>query len=217
MVTILNKERSLFNNLLAEVRDQELQKDGARFRSHCERMGEIFGYEISKQMPSEVRQISTPLGIAEEQVVSESPVIVSVMRAGVPLHMGLLRMFHTAGGGFVSLYRNHDKDGSFQISLEYLSCPDIQGKTVILCDALIASGSTITLACKALLTKGTPKHIHIVSLIASREGLAAARKKLPAKDVSFWLGAVDDELTVKSYIVPGLGDAGDLAFGEKTT
>lgn len=217
MITILNKETSLFNNLLAEARDQNIQKDSARFRSNCERMGEIFGYEISKQLESETKQITTPLGIAGEKVITEAPVIVSVMRAGIALHMGLLRMLDNAAGGFVSLYRNHDKDGSFQISLEYLSCPDIEGKTVILCDALIASGSTITLAHKALLTRGTPKHVHIVSMIASKEGLASARKKLPTKEVSFWLGAVDDELTVKSYIVPGMGDAGDLAYGEKLT
>ncbi len=215
MITVLNKNNSLFNTYLSETRDEQIQKDSFRFRRNMERMGSIIAYEISKKMEFNANQVSTPFGIAEEFTIAQQPVILSVLRAGVPIHQGVLNFFDNASGGFISIYRDHDKEGNFQIRVEYISCPSIEGKEVILCDAMIASGASMSLAYQALLSKGTPKHIHLVSLIASKEGLNNLRKKLPSKGVSLWLGALDDELTVKSYVVPGLGDAGDLAFGEK--
>ncbi len=217
MITVLNKNNSLFNTYLSETRDEHIQKDSFRFRRNMERMGSIVAYEISKQMEYAVRQISTPFGIAEEHIIAQPPVIISVLRAGVPVHQGILNFFDSASGGFISMHRDHDKEGNFQISVEYISCPSVEGKEVILCDAMIASGSSMSLAYQSVLSKGNPQHVHLVSLIASKEGLDSLRKKLPSKGVSVWLGALDDELTVKSYIVPGLGDAGDLAFGAKET
>jgi uracil phosphoribosyltransferase len=215
MVTILNKSNSLFNTFLSETRDEYVQKDSFRFRRNMERMGSIIAYEISKQMEFSIKQISTPFGIAEEHVVANQPVIISVLRSGLPVHQGVLNFFDSASGGFISMRRDHDKEDHFHVSLEYFACPPIDGKEVILCDAMIASGSSMSLAYKLLLSKGTPKHVHLIAIIASKEGLSNLRKKLPSKGVSLWLGAVDDELTAKSYIVPGLGDAGDLAFGVK--
>ncbi len=217
MITVLNKINSLFNTYLSESRDENIQKDSFRFRRNMERMGSIIAYEISKTMEFSVHQVSTPLGIAEENTIAQPPVIISVLRAGVPVHQGVLNFFDSATGGFISLHRDHDKEGAFQVSLEYISCPSINGKEVILCDAMLASGASMTLAYQSVIAKGTPKHVHLVSLIASKEGLENLRKKLPPKGVSIWLGALDDELTVRSYIVPGLGDAGDLAFGAKDT
>ena len=217
MLTILNKNNSLFNTYLSETRDEHVQKDSYRFRRNMERMGSIIAYEISKQMEFYVHEVSTPFGIAEEHIISNPPVIISVLRAGVPVHQGVLNFFDYASCGFISIHRDHDKEGKFNMSLEYITCPSINDKEVILCDAMIASGATMSLAYKSLLSRGTPKHIHLISLIASKEGLDNLRKKLPSKGVSLWLGAVDDELTAKSYVVPGLGDAGDLAYGAKDT
>ncbi len=216
MITPLNQSNSIFNQYLAEIRDQNVQTDSLRFRRNLERMGEIFAYEISKTLPFEEKEIITPLGIAKENVPTANPVIVSLLRAGLPLHQGMLNIFDKAKNGFISAYRVYDKEGSFNIKLEYVSCPEVGGETVILADAMIASGATVELAYKALLQKGTPKHIHIIGLIASKEGLNYLKKRLPLQKITFWIGAIDDELTIKSYIVPGLGDAGDLAYGEKT-
>jgi uracil phosphoribosyltransferase len=216
MIHILNKSNSVFNQYLSEIRDKDLQKDRMRFRKNMERMGAIFAYEISKTMAYNTIQIQTQLGIAEETALSENPVIISLLRAGLPIQQGMTDFFDKAQNGFITSFRNHTQEDSFQIKLEYISCPEIDGKTLIIADAMIASGATIELAYKALLQKGNPKHTHIVSLIASKEGISNLKKKLPESKVSFWLGAIDDELTVKSFIVPGLGDAGDLAFGEKT-
>ena len=215
MLTVLNKSNSLFNTFLSETRDETVQKDSYRFRRNMERMGSIIAYEISKHLEFCVREVSTPFGIAEENIVSNPPVIMSVLRAGLPVHQGVLNFFDYASNGFISIHRDHDKEGKFNMSLEYITSPSINNKEVILCDAMIASGSTMSLAYKSLLSKGAPKHVHLIALIASREGLENLRKKLPSKGVSLWLGAVDDELTAKSYIVPGLGDAGDLAYGAK--
>lgn len=215
MVTVLNKSNSLFNTYLSETRDEHIQKDSFRFRRNMERMGSIIAYEISKQMEFKEHEVPTPYGIAEEHIIAQPPVIISVLRAGVPVHQGVLNFFDSASGGFISMHRDHDKEGNFMVSLEYISCPSINDKDVILCDAMIASGASMSLAYQSLLSIGHPKHVHIISLIASKEGLENLRKKLPSKGISLWLGALDDELTAKSYIVPGLGDAGDLAFGAK--
>jgi len=215
MVTVLNKSNSLFNTFLSETRDELIQKDSFRFRRNMERMGSIIAYEISKQMEYCKLHVPTPFGIAEEQVITDQPVVISVLRSGLPVHQGVLNFFDGASGGFISMRRDNDKADHFHVSLEYFACPCIDSKDVILCDAMIASGSAISLAYKLLLSKGTPKHVHIIAIIASKEGVSSLRKKLPSKGVSLWLGAIDDELTAKSYIVPGLGDAGDLAFGAK--
>jgi len=217
MITVLNKSNSLFNTYLSEVRDEHIQKDSFRFRRNMERMGSVFAYEISKQLEYSVREVPTPFGIAVEHVVMQQPVIISVLRAGLPIHQGVLNLFDGALGGFISMSRDYDKKGNLQKNLEYISCPCITEKDVILCDAVIASGASMSLAYKSLLSKGVPKHVHLIALIASKEGLAHLRKRLPTKGVSVWLGALDDELTAKSFIVPGMGDAGDLAYGAKET
>ena len=217
MITVLNKSNSLFNTYLSEIRDEQIQKDSFRFRRNIERMGSIFAYELSRQMEFSEREVHTPFGIAVEHVIALPPVIISVLRAGLPLHQGVLNFFDGASGGFISMSRDYDKKGNLQKNLEYSSCPNINDRDVILCDAVIASGGSMSLAYKSLLSKGAPRHIHLIALIASKEGLAFLRKKLPPKGVSIWLGALDDELTAKSFIVPGMGDAGDLAFGVKET
>ena len=215
MITILNKSNSIFKQYLAEIRDQDVQKDSMRFRKNLERMGAIIAYEISKTLQYQPQQIQTPLGIAEETVPTDFPVITSILRAGLPIHQGMLSIFDKSPNGFITAYRNYEKDGTFNINLEYVSCPDLKDKILIISDAMLASGMSMELAYRALLQKGQPRHTYIVALIASKEGVNYLRKKLPENKVSIWIGALDDELTVKSYIVPGLGDAGDLAYGEK--
>jgi len=216
MINIINKSHSIFNQYLAEIRDQQVQQDSMRFRKNLERMGAIIAYEISKTFNYETKQIQTPLGIADENLPIEIPVILSVLRAGLPIHQGILNIFDKSPNGFIAANRSYDKEGAFSIKIEYISCPEVKNKVVILSDAVIASGSSMELAYRAIVNKGAPQHVHIISLIASKEGLSQLRKKLPTQKVTIWLGAIDDELTVKSYIVPGLGDAGDLAYGAKT-
>jgi len=214
-VRILNQEKaSALNQILAEIRDQSIQKDRLRFRKNVERCGAIIAYEISKELEYTETEVVTPLGVAREQLLSDSVVLITILRAGLPLHNGLLEVLDQADNGYISAYRKHNKDGSFDIELEYLACPSLEGKTIILSDPMLATGASMVLAYKALIAKGKPKKCHIVSLIASAEGLEYAKKHLPA-NTSIWLGALDQEMTAQSYIVPGLGDAGDLAFGEK--
>ena len=214
MVHILGTTNSIFNQFIAEIRDENIQKDSMRFRRNLERMGEIIAYEISKTLNYEVREITTPLGIANVQQIKEQPVIATILRAGLPLHQGMINYFDKADNAFISAYRKHHKDGTFDVKVEYLACPDLNNRVVILCDPMLASGASIVLTYKALMQRGKPLHTHIVSVIASVEGLDYARKHLP-ENVTLWCGAVDDELTAQSYIVPGLGDAGDLAYGTK--
>ena len=214
MVRILGSSNSIFNQFIAEIRDEKIQKDSLRFRRNIERMGEIISYELSKTFAYETREITTSLGIASVPLIKEQPVIASILRAGLPLHQGVLNYFDRAENAFISAYRKHHKNGTFDIKLEYLACPDINGKVLILCDPMLATGASIVLTYKALLLRGKPLHTHIVTLIASAEGVEYAKKNLP-ENVTIWCGAVDEELTAKSYIVPGLGDAGDLAFGKK--
>ncbi|CAG0948991.1 MAG: uracil phosphoribosyltransferase [Bacteroidetes bacterium] len=216
MATInqLNRTNSLLNVFIAEIRDIKIQQDSLRFRRNLERIGEVAALEISKTLTYIPQIVTTPLGEASTFVLSEQPVIASILRAGLPLHTGLLNYFDHAENAFISAYRKHHKDGSFDIELGYMASPKLENKTVILCDPMLASGSSIVLTYKALLKLGTPKHLHIVSVIASVEGLEYAKRHLPL-DTTLWIGAIDDELTAQSYIVPGLGDAGDLAFGSK--
>ncbi len=214
-MNILNKQNSLFNQYLSEVRDSKIQTDSLRFRHNLERMGSIFAYEISKNLNYSAKEVNTPLGIAEESILNENPVIVSIMRAGLPIHQGMTRFYDKADNGFVSIYRNPEKDGNVKLKPEYVSCPDLEGKTLILIDAIIASGSSIMMAYQALLQNGVPRHTHFVSLVGSKEGIESIRKRYSAQNVTIWLGALDAELTVRSFVVPGIGDVGDLAFGSK--
>ena len=214
-VRILSEEsNSVFNQFLSEIRDQKIQKDRLRFRRNLERCGEIFAYEISKELKYSKTKVTTPLGVSEDMLIAEQPILITILRAGLPMHQGLLNTFDNAGNGYISAYRKHHKDGSFDIELEYLACPSIEGKTIILSDPMLATGSSMVLAYKALLEKGKPKHCHIVSLISSAEGVEFTKKNMPP-NCTIWLGAVDQEMTAQSYIVPSLGDAGDLAFGTK--
>jgi len=215
MVVNLGETNSLFNQYISEIRDQSIQTDSMRFRRNLERVGEIFAYEISKKMKYAETEIVTPLGIARVSVLVKQPVVASIMRAGLPMHQGILNYFDKAENAFISAYRKYGKDGTFQIKFEHISCPTIDNKIVILADPMLATGSSMVLAYKALLEKGTPAHTHIVSVISSKEGVEYLQKQTVGKNITLWTGAVDDELTVKSYIVPGLGDAGDLAYGNK--
>ena len=214
-VRILSEENNyVFNQFLAEIRDHKIQKDRLRFRRNLERCGEIFAYEISKELTYAKTEVTTPLGVSEDMLIAEQPILITILRAGLPMHQGLLNTLDNAGNGYISAYRKHHKDGSFDIELEYLACPSIEGKTIILSDPMLATGSSMVLAYKALLEKGKPKHCHIVSLISSAEGMEFTKKNMPP-NCTIWLGAVDQEMTAQSYIVPGLGDAGDLAYGPK--
>ena len=214
-VRILSEEsNSVFNQFLSEIRDHNIQKDRLRFRRNLERCGEIFAYEISKELEYAKTEVTTPLGVSEDMLLLDQPILITILRAGLPMHQGLLNTLDKAGNGYISAYRKHHKDGTFDIELEYLACPSIEGKTIILSDPMLATGSSMVLAYKALLEKGNPKHCHIVSLISSAEGLEFTKKNMPP-NCTIWIGAVDQEMTAQSYIVPGLGDAGDLAFGPK--
>ena len=211
----LGKQNSIFNHFICEIRDVNIQKDAMRFRRNIERIGEIFAYEISKKMTYENNDITTPLGISSESLMIEKPVLATILRAGLPLHQGLLNYFDSSNNCFISAFRKHKRGGDFEIKIEYMSSPDLEGKTVILCDPMLASGSSMVLAMEALLSKGKPKHIHVVVTIASSEGIQYFKENLPFRNCTLWLGAEDKEMTAQSYIVPGLGDAGDLAFGTK--
>ncbi len=213
-VIVLGKKNSIFNQFISELRDKKIQKDSMRFRRNMERIGEIFAYEISKKLEYEKREVATPLGIAKTFLLKQQPVIATILRAGLPLHNGLLNYFDKAENAFVSAYRKHSKDGSFKIKIEYLSSTSINKKTLIISDPMLATGSSIMLSYDAMMQRGNPRHTHIVAVIASVDGIEYVRKKSPS-NVTIWAGAVDDELTAQAYIVPGLGDAGDLAFGEK--
>jgi uracil phosphoribosyltransferase len=203
------------NVFIAEMRDAEIQKDSMRFRRNMERLGAIFAYEISKTFLYEEMEVLTTLGSAQIPLPKTIPVLATILRAGLPLHQGLLSFFDHAENAFVMAFRKPGKDGSFKIQLEYVSCPDLTGKTLILCDPMLATGASILLSYKALLAKGKPKHTHIVSVLGSQEGVEYMKRSLSQDDVTLWLGAIDDELTAQAYIVPGLGDAGDLAYGSK--
>lgn len=215
MVHILGNNNSIINNFIAELRDVEVQKDRMRFRRNLERMGEIFAYEISKHLPYISKEVITSLGVANVNVLSEQPVVATILRAGLPMHQGMMNYFDQADNAFVSAYRKHHKDGSFDIQIEYVSSPMLHDRTLILCDPMLATGASIVLTYKELLRKGTPGHTHLVTAIASAEGVEYVKSHM-SSNVTIWIGAMDEELTAHSYIVPGLGDAGDLAFGLKS-
>jgi uracil phosphoribosyltransferase len=211
----LSQHNSIFAQFMSEIRDVEIQADSMRFRRNLERVGELMAYEISKCLKYEQRQVTTPLGVAPCNVLVEQPVLASILRAGLPLHQGFLNYFDRAENTFISAYRlHHDDDDAFDVEVEYLASPDLGGKTVILCDPMLATGSSMVLAYKAMLERGEPRHIHIATVIASQQGIDFVQEHFPAQ-ITIWAGAVDTELTPRSYIVPGLGDAGDLAYGSK--
>lgn len=212
---ILGAQNSLFNEFISEVRSADVQIDSMRFRRNLERIGEIFAYEISKTMAYAEQEVVTPLGIANIPRIQEKPVLATILRAGLPLHQGLLNYFDRAENAFISAFRKYERDGTFEIQIDYLSSPDLDEKTLILCDPMLATGQSLVLAYEELMSKGDPLHTHIASVIASRQGLDYVMSKLPNDNCTFWIGAVDEELTAHSYIVPGLGDAGDLAYGIK--
>ena len=214
MINDLSKQSSLLNCYMAELRDTQIQKDSMRFRTNLERIGALVGYEISKKLQYVTQEVTTPLGIAQVPVLKEQPVVATILRAGLPLHQGVLSVFDKAENAFVSAYRVHHKDGSFDVHVDYMACPPIEGKELILCDPMLATGTSMVLTYQAMLRRGRPKHVHIFSVISSMYAIDYVRKHLP-ENTTIWTCAVDDELTAQSYIVPGLGDAGDLAFGEK--
>lgn len=215
MTHILSEQTSILNQYIAEIRDKHIQQDRIRFRRNMERIGEFFAYEISKTLTYKQTVTETVLAEAQTLTLAEQPVISTILRAGLPLHTGILNVFDGAQNAFVSAFRKHHKDNTFEIQIEYLSSPSLEDKVLILTDPMLATGSSMVLAYKALLSKGKPKHTHIVAVIASKAGVEYVRKHMPDNNYTLWLAAVDEELTAHSYIVPGLGDAGDLAFGEK--
>ena len=215
MVHILGENNSLLNQFIAEIRDEIIQKDSMRFRRNLERVGEIFAYEISKNLIYKTREVTTPLGVAKIPVLEQQPVLATILRAGLPLHNGLLNYFDKAENCFISAYRKYGPDGEFHIEFEYIASPHLDNKIVIMSDPMLATGASMEIAYHALLEKGSPSHVHLVSVIASKQGIDHVLKTLPNDRITLWIGAVDPVMTPNSYIVPGLGDAGDLAFGEK--
>lgn len=213
MIRILSDTPSLLGNYLAEIRGVATQNDAMRFRRNMERIGQIMAFEISKTLSYENREVETPLGTANIKVPSDKVVLATILRAGLPLHQGMLDMFDGAGNAFVSAYRKHHKDGTFEIAVEYISCPELDEKVLVIADPMLATGASMVLAVRELMRYGQPRQLHIASVIASQQGVDYVRRAFP--NATLWLGDVDEELTAKSYIVPGLGDAGDLSFGPK--
>lgn len=211
----LGDSNSVLNNFIAEIRDHMIQKDSMRFRTNLERIGQVFAYEISKTLAYSNKNVQTPLGIATCRTSDEEIVLASILRAGLPLHTGMLSLFDKAQNAFVTAYRKYGKDNKFTIQIEYASSPSVEGKVLILADTMLATGSSVTLAYNKLCNEVKPKTTHLVCPIASVDGIEYLSKHLPHKNTTLWVGAIDEELTIKSYIVPGLGDAGDLAFGSK--
>jgi uracil phosphoribosyltransferase len=214
MVINLCKEYSLISNWISEIRDVSIQNDRMRFRRNLERIGEVAAYEISKLLPHQPKEIQTPLGVANHLVLQSQPVLATILRAGLPLHQGLLNYFDKADNAFISAYRKHHKDGSFEISLEYVSCPDLTNRVLIIADPMLATGASLVKTIQQLEAQGKPAAVHLVVAIACTTGIDYVQRLAPHAHI--WCGDIDEELTAKSYIVPGLGDAGDLAFGTKT-
>lgn len=213
MVRNLSNTYSIVSDWISELRDMQLQADRMRFRRNLERIGELAALEISTKLKYEEKEIQTPLGTAVCKTLVEQPILATILRAGLPLHTGMLNIFDKADNAFISAYRKHRLDGSFDISLEYITCPDIDNRVLIISDPMIATGSSLVKTLQFLREEGKPKEIHIVSAIACTVGIEFIKRAEP--NVTIWCGEIDEELTAKGYIVPGLGDAGDLAFGPK--
>ena len=216
MVKVLNKENTILNKFLAQMRDKRVQKDSMRFRRNMERVGEIMAYEISKKLHYKTQMVETPLGIAAVESISDKVVVATILRAGLPFHQGFLNYFDDAENGFVSAYRKSRPDGSFIVDVEYVSTSSLAGKTLILVDPMLATGTSLMLVYDALVRRaGEPEHTHFAAVFASEQGVDYVTKRINPEKCTLWCAAVDEELTSKSYIVPGIGDAGDLAYGEK--
>ncbi len=213
MIVNLSQQHSLISNWISELRDVTIQNDRMRFRRNLERIGEVAAYEISKVLAFKETEVETPLGTATSKLLEHQPVIATILRAGLPLHQGILNYFDKADNAFISAYRKHNKDGTFEISLDYISCPEIEDRVLIISDPMLATGASLVKTIHFLKAEGRPKEIHIVAAIACTVGIEYVKREDPA--VTIWCGDIDDELTAKGYIVPGLGDAGDLAFGVK--
>lgn len=213
MVINLSAHYSLVNDWIAELRDTNIQTDRMRFRRNLERIGEVAALEISRKLPTALKDVQTPLGVSSTHLLKDQPVLATILRAGLPLHQGLLNYFDKADNAFISAYRKHNSDGSFEISLEYISCPELENRVVIVSDPMLATGASLVKTIKYLREEGNPAQIHVVAAIACTVGIEYVKREEPEAIV--WCGAIDEELTAKGYIVPGLGDAGDLAFGTK--
>ena len=211
----LGKSNTILNTFVSQIRDREIQKDSMRFRRNLERLGEIFAYEISKTLEYSEKPVTTPLGIADISTYDDKIVVATILRAGLPLHRGIINYFDDVQNAFVAAYRKYDKGEGFHINIEYASSPDLNGKTLIIADTMLATGSSLEIAYNKLLEHGQPKHTHIVCPIASAYAVEYLQKNLDGEKATLWVAAIDEELTSKSYIVPGLGDAGDLAYGIK--
>ncbi len=214
MIINLSENHSLLTNWISELRDVEVQNDRMRFRRNLERIGEIMAYEISKQLDFVVKETHTPLGISDSKLLAAQPVLATILRAGLAMHQGLLNYFDKADNAFVSAYRKHHKDGSFEIEVEYVSSPDLENRVLIVSDPMLATGASLVKTLQYLKNEGRPGQIHIAAAIACTEGLEYVSREVP--EAIIWCGDIDEEITAKGYIVPGLGDAGDLAYGGKT-
>lgn len=213
---ILSQQNTVLNKFIAQIRDKSIQQDSMRFRRNMERIGEVMAYEISRELNYRPTVVETPLGEATVEMIGDEIVLATILRAGLPYHQGFLNYFDDAQNAFVSAYRKSTKDGKFTVKVEYISCGSLEGKTLLLVDPMLATGSSLVLTYNALCDKGgTPVHTHVASVIASEQGVEYAMKHMPRETTSIWVAAVDEELTSRSYIVPGIGDAGDLAYGEK--
>jgi len=216
-VTNFSETNSLLNSFVREIRDVSIQNDRLRFRRNIERLGEIMAYEISKELQYKTIEVTTPLATAEVSIPDEEIVIATIMRAGLPYHHGVLNYFDGAENAFVSAYRKYKETGhkTFDIHIEYIASPSIEGKTLILTDPMLATGGSMELTYRALLTKGNPSHIHIATIIASQQAIDYCMQNFPEEKTTIWAAAIDPDLNESSYIVPGIGDAGDLAYGQK--
>ena len=213
MIFILNKTNTIANQFLAELRDADIQQDKARFRYNQEKLGQILAYELSKTLSYETKEVQTSLGTASVSVPVDQPVLGTILRAGLPFHQGFINYFDQSASAFITAYRKVKRTGDFVIQVDHISTPNLDDKIFILCDTMLATGQSIVVVCKELMAQYKIKELHIAAVIASTEGVAHVRANLPK--AKLWLCAIDDEMTSKAYIVPGLGDAGDLAFGEK--
>ncbi|RYY72196.1 MAG: uracil phosphoribosyltransferase [Chitinophagaceae bacterium] len=213
MVHNFSKQHSLVSNWVSELRNVEVQGDRLRFRRNLERIAEVIGYEISKQLETTEKDITTPMGTSTCKVLKDQPVLATILRAGLAMHNGLLSFFDHADNAFLSAYRKHHADGSFEISMEYMSCPELDGRVVIISDPMLATGASLVKSIQYLKAEGDIKEIHIVCAIACSVGIEYVLRAEPKATI--WCGDIDEELTAKGYIVPGLGDAGDLAYGAK--
>lgn len=216
MIKVLSTQNTILNRFMAELRDEDIQKDPMRFRRNLERVGEVIAYEISKTFDYQCQNVITPLGEAPTMLPVNDIVIASILRAGIPMHNGMLNFFDRAENAFVSAYRKYSKDGSMKIVMEHITTPELDDKILIIVDPMLATGTSIEMAYNALCQKGgTPRHTHFVAAISSTDGVEYVKRHLSNESITIWTAAMDSDMTVKSYIVPGIGDAGDLAYGEK--